>query len=99
MEDICIEEKGGACTFRVKVAPRSSKNLITGVEQGVLELKVKAPPVKGEANEEVRAFLADLLDLPKKSISILRGGTSRRKLLKVEGLPAIEVRRRLSQNK
>jgi uncharacterized protein (TIGR00251 family) len=99
LEDLRIEEKGDACIFGVKVTPRSSKNLFTGIEQGLLKLRVTAPPVEGEANKAICAFLADLLNLPKKSISILRGDASRRKLMKVESLPAAEIRRRLSHNK
>jgi len=98
LQDLKIEEKEGTCLFEVRVVPRSSRNKIAGAEQGVLKVKVAAPPVEGEANEEFREFLADCLDIPKRNLSIVRGEASRRKRVKVTGLSAGEVRRRLIQN-
>jgi uncharacterized protein (TIGR00251 family) len=98
LEDLRIDEKGGACTFAVKVTPRSSREILMGVEQGALRLKVTAPPVEGEANEALRTFLARLLDRPRSSIQVLRGGASRRKTVRVDGISAAEIRRLVAQD-
>jgi len=96
--ELRVAERDGACRFGVKVTPRSSRTRSVGMEGGVLRLKVMAAPVEGEANEAVRTFLADQLDVPRGAVAILRGGTSRNKTVEVQGLSAAELRRRLSLN-
>jgi uncharacterized protein (TIGR00251 family) len=70
----------------VKVIPRARKNEIAGYENGLLKVRLQAVPEKGKANEELIAFLAEELDLPKSSMTLVRGQTSRIKHLKIEGL-------------
>lgn len=77
---------GKSYSFRVKVLPRSSREGIVGVEQGLLKLRVGAPPVEGAANEAVRDLLSDWFDRPRSSITVVRGATSRIKTVRVEGL-------------
>ena len=62
-----------------------------------LKIKVTAPPVDAAANEAVVELLADLLDCSRGSIQILRGQTSRNKVLKVHGLEASVVAERLTR--
>ena len=61
----------------------------------MLGVKVAAPPLKGQANRELVAFLSQLLSVGKGSLAIIRGHTSRNKLISVEGLSREEVLRRL----
>lgn len=70
----------------VKVSPNAAKNEVVGYSDGVLQVKVKAPPVKGKANRELLAFLSRRLDVSRGSIKIVMGNTSRRKLLAIDGL-------------
>ena len=70
----------------VKVSPNAAKNEVVGYSDGVLQVKVKAPPVKGKANRELLAFLGRRLDVGRGSIKIVMGNTSRRKLLAIDGL-------------
>lgn len=70
----------------VKVSPNAAKNEVVGYSDGVLQVKVKAPPVKGKANRELLAFLSRRLDVSRSSIKIVMGNTSRRKLLAIDGL-------------
>lgn len=69
----------------VIIHPKSSKNEIVGIHDGCLKIKLTAPPVDGKANAALIAFLAKKLDIPKSSISIIRGETSRRKTVQIEG--------------
>jgi len=62
----------------------------------VLGVKVAAPPVRGQANRELVAFLSQVLGVGKSSLAILKGHTSRNKLISVSGLSQEEVIRRLS---
>ncbi len=77
------------------MTPRASRNAIAGWRDGVLLLKVTAPPVDSAANAAVIALLASALDLPKRAVTILRGDTSRLKHIRVEGLTVEAVKDRL----
>lgn len=92
---IPIHDSPGGCTFAVKVHPRAKKNAITGEVGDELKLALTAPPVEGKANQACIEFLADVLKVPRSSITIAAGQTSRKKVIRVAGLAAEEVRQRL----
>ena len=58
-------------------------------------MRVAAPPVKGEANRELTAFLARALDVSRGAVTVLKGHTSRHKLIGISGLSQAEVLHRL----
>lgn len=70
----------------VSVLPRSSRSKIVGVHDGALKLKLTKPPVDGAANAECCTVLAKYLGIPKSQVSVVRGATSRRKVVLVEGI-------------
>ena len=82
-------------TFAVKVHPRAKKNAITGELGDALKLSLTSPPVEGRANEACVEFFAKLLKVPRSSVTIASGQTSRRKLIRVAGLSGNEVRKRI----
>ena len=82
-------------SFAVKVHPRAKKNAITGELGDALKLALTAPPVEGRANQACIEFFANLLDVPRSSVTIASGETNRRKIVRVAGLSVDEVRRRL----
>jgi uncharacterized protein len=84
----------GRLTLRVQ--PRSRRNEIAGERAGALLVRVTAPPVDGKANEAVRRLIARRLRVPAGRVSIVRGESSRDKLLEVEGIDDDELRRALS---
>jgi uncharacterized protein len=92
---IPIHDTPAGATFTVKVHPRAKKNAITGALGDTLKLALTAPPVDGRANEACIEFFASLLKVPRSSVTIASGETSRRKVIRVAGLSADEVRRRL----
>lgn len=73
-------------TFSIKVTPNATKNEIIGFADDVLRVKVAAPPVKGKANKELVNFLCRLLKVNKDKVSILKGHTSRNKLIAIEDM-------------
>ena len=77
------------------VYPNAPRNEIVGFTDGVLGVKVAAPPVKGQANRELVAFLSQLLGVGKSSLAILKGHTSRNKLVAISGFSQEEVLKRL----
>jgi uncharacterized protein (TIGR00251 family) len=90
------DTKEGA-RFAVRVQPRARRNAITGEVGEALKLALTAPPVEGRANDACVEFLAKLLRVPRASITIAAGETSRNKVIGVAGLSAEEVRRRLGR--
>lgn len=90
-----VRDTAQGATFSVKVHPRARKNAITGEVGDALKLALTAPPVEGAANEACVRFLAELLELPRSSVTIAAGESSRQKLIRVAGLSAAEVQRRL----
>jgi uncharacterized protein len=92
---IPVRDTSAGVTFAVKVRARARKNSITGVVGDALKLALTAPPVDGRANEACIEFFASLLEMPRSSVTIASGETSRNKVIRVAGLTANEVRRRL----
>lgn len=88
------EEPDGVTLF-VKAQPRANKNAVVGVHGPELRVKVTAPPVDSAANEALVRFLAEELGLPRNQVQLVRGATARHKAIKVLGLKAEEVKRRL----
>lgn len=72
--------------LHIKVIPKASKNAIVGWEEDFLKIRVNAPPEKGKANEELIAFLAKILGIPKSLITVEQGETSRYKKLRFMGV-------------
>ncbi|MGE5544077.1 MAG: DUF167 domain-containing protein [Bacillota bacterium] len=83
--------------LEVKVQPRSSRNELLGFQQGVLKVKLTAPPVEGEANQALISFLAEVLGTSKRDVVILRGETSRLKLVGIHGISLAEAENRLGK--
>ena len=82
-------------SFAVKLHPRAKKNTFTGELGDALKLSLTAPASEGRANQAGIEFLANLLKVPRSSVTIASGQTSRRKVIRVAGLAAEEVRKAL----
>lgn len=91
-----IHARGTAVRLDVRVTPRASKSAVDGVRDGRLVVKVTAPPVDAAANDAVVALLADVLHVPKRTISIVLGATGRNKTIEVSGVAVEAIRARLS---
>ena len=81
--------------LNVRVLPRSSRDEIAGWSDGVLRVRLKAPPVEGRANEALRHLLAERLGVPPRDIVIVTGETSRTKRVRIVGLDIETVRLKL----
>ena len=75
----------------VRVQPNAKRTEMVRFEDGVLHLRIAAPPVKGEANAALLDFLSDILGVSKSRLSIVKGTTSRMKVIAVEGMSQEEV--------
>ena len=88
---IDFTENDISITFTVRVIPRSSKAEIVGEHDGALKIKLKSPPVDGEANDELIRFLSKLLSIPRSNIEIVSGETSRSKRIRVSGVTSARI--------
>ena len=82
-------------TFAVKVHPRAKKNANTGELGDALKVSLTAPPIDGKANQACIEFFAKLLKVPRSSVTIASGQSSHQKVIRVIGLSAEEVRKRV----
>jgi hypothetical protein len=92
---ISFHETPSGTTFAVKVHPRAKKDAVAGEFGNALKLSLTAPPAEGRANEACRKFVAKLLKVPRSSVTIASGQASREKVIRVSGLSAKELERRL----
>ncbi|MBI5706502.1 MAG: DUF167 domain-containing protein [Armatimonadetes bacterium] len=83
-------------SLNVKVAPRASRTQVSLQPDGSVKVWVTAPPADGQANEAVIEALSRALSTAKSNLEITRGHSGRDKIVKVLGLSAAEVQRRLS---
>ncbi|MGD9519615.1 MAG: DUF167 domain-containing protein [Armatimonadota bacterium] len=82
--------------LEVKVTPRAKKNEVVGWHQDhILVVKIAAPPIGGQANDELCRYLAERLGIAPSDILIVRGYTSRQKALEISGVTEQEVKHRL----
>jgi uncharacterized protein YggU (UPF0235/DUF167 family) len=82
--------------FWLKVKPRASRERLRMDSSGELRLEVHAAPTEGQANAACTRFLARALDLPQSSVTIISGGKSTRKLLRISGHSGAEIAAKLT---
>ncbi len=82
--DAYITNSNDGIILRIILHPRSSKTGIVGIYRDMLKIQVTAPPVDDSANEMLIDYLADFLKIPKSSIKIIIGKTSRQKIIRID---------------
>ncbi|HYP15983.1 MAG TPA: DUF167 domain-containing protein [Opitutus sp.] len=85
-----------SCTLAVKVIPNAPRSEILGWLGEALKVKIHAPPVEGRANEALCEYLAAQLGVHRRAVTLLRGGTSRQKIVSIDGLTTAELKRRIA---
>ena len=84
--------------LEVRVQPRATRDALEAVDGRALKAYVTAPPEGGKANEALVALLAKALGVAKGRVRIVRGHPGRKKLVRIDGLPEPEARRRLAES-
>jgi uncharacterized protein (TIGR00251 family) len=84
-----------SCTLAIKAIPNAPRHQVVGWLGAALKVKVHAPPLEGRANDALCEFLAEELGLPRRAVTVLRGDTSRQKIVRINGLTLDEARARL----
>ena len=86
MSDLIIQEVNSSVVFKVKAVPGSSRTAVGGLLDGMLKVKIAAPPEKGKANQCLIEFLAKELGVRKNAVSIVTGQTNSIKQVQVIGM-------------
>lgn len=81
-----VREGADGAVLEILAQPRASRSRVVGEHDGRLKIQLAAPPVDGEANETLLAFLADALGVKRGEVALLAGATGRRKRVRVAGL-------------
>ena len=91
------EDKNNTSTrLHVRVTPGARQNEVHGFTDGVLYVKVAALPDRGKANRELIDYLSRILDINKSSLRLLKGHTSRNKVIAIDGLKQADIIHRIS---
>jgi uncharacterized protein (TIGR00251 family) len=85
------------CEIAVRLQPRASANEIVGERDGVVVVRVTAPPVQGRANEALCRLIAKRARVGVRRVSVVRGAGAREKVVRVEGIGARELRKALER--
>jgi uncharacterized protein (TIGR00251 family) len=85
-----------SATVNVRVQPRASRNEVAKWDNGVLSIRVTAPPVEGAANKACIELVAEALGVRTSQVELVSGQKSRNKVLSVTGLSQEEVNSRLA---
>lgn len=85
-----------AVLLRIRLQPRASRNEVTGWQDGVLRVRLTAPPVEGAANKAVTDFVAGVLGVKRAQVNLAGGQKSRDKVLEIDGLSGEELEAKLA---
>jgi uncharacterized protein len=85
-----------ACTVEVRLKPNARQNTVELGDNGILQVRVNAPPIDGRANTALIELLSEILDIPKSHLSIKRGAASKNKVVSVLGMTKEEIMKRLA---
>ena len=85
----------GATDIAIRAQPRAGRSEVVGPHGDRLKVRLAAPPVEGAANKELEKLIAKVLGVPRSSVEVVRGASSRNKTIRVRGLDAAEIRIRL----
>jgi uncharacterized protein (TIGR00251 family) len=85
--------------LRLRVSPGARSNAIVGRHGEGWKVRVTAAPEGGKANEAVLRLLAERLELPGKSLTLVSGPSSRDKIVELQGIDTMEAERRLARSR
>ena len=89
------QDTPGGLRLRVRVQPRGARNRVVGVRADAVKVQVTAPPVEGAANLAVVELLAEWLNVPRRSVTIVAGHSARDKLVEIASQAGVELVARL----
>lgn len=88
----------GAIILNVHVMPRAHRNEVVGVSGDAVRVRLTAPPVEGKANKVLVDFLAEELGIPRSSIEIVGGLSSRNKKVRLRGVTRTQIEKMVKKD-
>jgi hypothetical protein len=82
----CLTQNDKGTLIRIQAVPRASKTEIVDIHQDRCRIRVKAPPVDGEANKELTAALAKIFRITKKKVILQSGQRGKQKCFLLAGV-------------
>src|ERR671931_283155 len=86
---------GESALLTIRVQPRAKRDEVVGERAGAIVIRLAAPPVDGKANAALTAFIAKAAGIPRSRVEIVRGASSRDKVVRVTGVAEGALRRAL----
>lgn len=77
-------EVGSALVLTLHVQPGAKRTEVAGLHGDAMKIRLAAPPVDGKANAELVRFLADAFGVAARQVTLVRGETSRQKVVRIE---------------
>mgnify|MGYP001324073158 CR=1 FL=1 len=90
-----ISETSGGILLPCWIQPKSSRDAVAGLYGDAVKIAITAPPVDGKANAHLCRFIAKTAGIPKSSVELASGHTSRRKVLRLKGIGRDELSAKL----
>lgn len=90
-QTVVLRETPEGVLIPVRVQPKASREAVVGIHGGAIKVAVTEAPEKGKANRAVEAVVAAWLGVPKSTVSVVQGETSRSKVVRVSGVSAAAV--------
>jgi len=84
--ETAVEAASSGCRVRVFAQPRASRNALCGLRENEIKVALTAPPVEGEANKALCEFFSSLAGIPKRAATVVKGETSRHKVIGLDGI-------------
>ena len=81
----------------VLVQPNAARNMLVDLKEGILRVKIHAPPLEGKANKELVNFLSDVLGTRKSNFEIIKGRTGRNKVITIYGIGQDQLMKMLGE--
>jgi hypothetical protein len=94
-QTILIRETKNGLSFDIHVNPHASRADIAGISEGMLKVKVTAPPVEGAANEACIGLLSKKLGLRKSQMKISAGARGRKKTILVSEISKADLEQKI----
>ncbi len=91
-----LAKREGFVEIAVHVSPGARKTSVAGLHGAALKIRLQAPPVDGKANRALTEFIAEQLGLPRASVALVAGETSREKRVRICGATIEHIRATLS---
>jgi uncharacterized protein (TIGR00251 family) len=88
-----------AFRLEVYIQPRASRSEVAGMHDGVVKIRIAAPAVENAANLALVEFVAEMLGVAKRSVRIVSGTASRRKVLEIDGVKGEEIMTKLGHRR